>query len=89
MSTQQAEFFEPEDLALLGSIFDETWSTIDPGFRQADESVRSGARTRLAALLLKLAGCESDRDNLRQVVLHIILSTPVAGRSLGDATNLR
>lgn len=88
MVMRRTETFEPEDLALLGSIFDETWASIEAAFEHADEGARAAARTRLAELLLQLAGHEASHDHIRQTVLHVFLQTPItAGRPRSNATS--
>lgn len=73
MLARPAEIYEPEDLAILGSVFDEAWAAVASGFDDADEATRASVRTRLATLLLQLAGHEAGRDHLRQSVLNIFL----------------
>jgi hypothetical protein len=77
----RVENFEPEDLAELGSMFDESWAAVEPAFEHADEVTRASARTRLAALLLQLAGHESNRESIRRTVLHIFLQAPTLTRA--------
>jgi hypothetical protein len=76
MLARRADTYEPEDLQVLGSIFDETWGAIASAFDHADEVTRASVRTRLAALLLQLAGDEAGHESLRQTVLHIFLQAP-------------
>ena len=76
MLAQRAEIYEPEDLAVLGSIFDETWADIAPEFDHADEATCASVRTRLATLLLQLAGRETGHERLRETVLNIFLKAP-------------
>lgn len=71
MLARRAEIYEPEDLEVLGSIFDETWDAIAAGFNHADEATRASARMRLATLLLQLAGHQVGQECLRQSVLNI------------------
>jgi hypothetical protein len=71
MIAGRTEILEPEDLALLGSTFDEAWAAISANFDLADEGTRAEARTRLAGLLLELSGKEASREHIRQVVLHV------------------
>jgi hypothetical protein len=48
------ETIEPEDLAVLGTVFDEVWSSVSGGLRHADVDRRAAARTQLANILLQL-----------------------------------
>ena len=73
MLARRAEIYEPEDLAVLGSIFDETWAEIAPGLDHADEATCASVRTRLATLLLQLAGHETGHERLRATVMNIFL----------------
>ncbi len=73
MLARRAEIYEPEDLAVLGSIFDEAWAEIAPGFDHADEATCASIRTRLATLLLQLAGHETGHERLRETVMNIFL----------------
>lgn len=77
MIAVRTETFEPEDLALLGSVFDEAWATISSFFRDADEATRAEARMRLAELLLELADREVSHEDIKRVVLHAFLH-PIA-----------
>ncbi|MEI9900517.1 MAG: hypothetical protein WDN31_10800 [Hyphomicrobium sp.] len=76
MFAGRTETFEPEDLALLGSIFDEAWAAISPIFEEADAETRAEARTRLAGLLLELTGKEASHEHIKQVVLHVFQHAP-------------
>lgn len=76
MFAGRTETFEPEDLALLGSIFDEAWMAISSLFRDADEATRAEARMRLAELLLELTGREASHEEIKHVVLHVFLQAP-------------
>lgn len=77
MIAGRTETFEPEDLALLGSAFDEAWAAISSFFRDADEPTRADARVRLAQLLLELAEREVSREDIKRVVLRAFLH-PIA-----------
>ncbi|MEI9900778.1 MAG: hypothetical protein WDN31_12380 [Hyphomicrobium sp.] len=81
MVAERTETFEPEDLKALGSIFDETWAAIAAGFDHADEATRTAARTRLACLLLQLAGDDAGHDHIKQAVVHIFRLAPVPSRA--------
>lgn len=76
MPVSRVETLEPEDLESLGRIFDETWAFIGAAFEDADPETRAEARTRLASLLLELAGKEASYEHVRRVVLHIYQQTP-------------
>jgi hypothetical protein len=71
MIGRRTEILEPEDIAVLGSIFDEAWSAVASRFEQADAQTRASARTRLARVLLQLAGDEAGHDRIRQTAVLI------------------
>jgi hypothetical protein len=87
MLARNTEIYEPEDLEVLGSIFDETWGAIAAAFDHADDVTRASVRTRLAALLLQLAGHEASQESLKQTVLHIFLQVPRQPRSSGPLSS--
>jgi hypothetical protein len=49
------ETFEPEVLALLGSIYDEAWASVAADYAHADADTLAEARAELAAIMLRLA----------------------------------
>ena len=65
MPASRPETFEPEVLALLGSIYDETWSCVAAGYAQADPKTREEARAELAAIMLRLAEEKLGRTSSR------------------------
>jgi hypothetical protein len=77
MIGRRPETFEPEVLAKLGSIYDETWASVAAGFEQATEATRAAARSRLAGILLELVEQQLVPENLKQRALTIFqCSTP-------------
>ncbi len=87
MPASRVETFEPEDLATLGQIFDETWAVIAAALQDSDAESRAAARTRLAGLLLELSGREASPQQIRRVVLHMFLEAP--GRSVGGPQEMQ
>lgn len=63
------EIMEPDDLALLGTVFDEAWAelgSLEAGDISADE------RTRLAGILLRLAHLKQlGPDQMKATALRI------------------
>ena len=49
------ETFEPEVLALLGSIYDEAWASVAANYAHADVDTLAEARAELATIMLRLA----------------------------------
>jgi hypothetical protein len=71
MKPQRPETFEPEVLALLGAIFDETWAALAPKFRHAHAIELAAARGRLASIMLGLAEDQLASSDLKQRALAI------------------
>jgi hypothetical protein len=71
MRAPRPETFEPEVLALLGSIYDEAWTSVAAGYAQADSATREGARAELAAIMLRLAERQLGSSDLRDKALRI------------------
>ena len=75
MILNRREVFQPEDLANLGSAFDQTWTIV--GGRQSDIDV-SAARSRLADIVLRLARVNDiDPDEIQHMAIRIFQSDPV------------
>ena len=55
--------FGPEDLALLGHVFDKTWQEIEDRFRD-DEAARDIAREWLASIIVRLGQSHDLHANL-------------------------
>jgi hypothetical protein len=47
--------FDPDDLAVLASLFEEAWASIAADFKAAESTAASAARARLAKIMLDLA----------------------------------
>jgi hypothetical protein len=78
MRAPRPETFEPEVLALLGSIYDEAWASLAAGYVQADPVTRDGARAELAAIMLRLAERQLGSDDLKAKALRIFKRGSVA-----------
>ena len=75
MILNRREVFQPEDLANLGSAFDQTWTIV--GCRLGD-TAPSAARTRLADIVLRLTSVnEIDPDEIKRMAIRIFQSDPV------------
>ena len=75
MIINRREVFQPEDLANLGSAFDQTWAHIGGRLGDTDPSA---ARTRLADIVLRLARVnEIDPDEIKRMAIRIFQSDPV------------
>ena len=86
MTPIRRETFEPEDLASLGSIFDQAWASVAASFEHADEDTRAAARARLARILLQLAARQVGPDSLKQVAVRAFLEIPTSFAPAGDAS---
>jgi hypothetical protein len=78
MRAPRPETFEPEVLALLGSIYDEAWASLAAGYAQADRVTREGARAELAAIMLRLAERQLGSNDLKDKALRIFKRSSVA-----------
>ncbi len=85
MTPIRTETFEPEDLASLGSIFDQAWASVAASFEHADEETRAAARARLARILLQLAARQVGPESLKQVAIRAFLEVPTSFAPAGDA----
>jgi hypothetical protein len=74
MILNRREVFQPEDLANLGSAFDQTWTIV--GGRLSDTDL-SAARSRLADIVLRLARDDIDPDEIQHMAIRIFQSDPV------------
>ncbi len=86
MTPIRMETFEPEDLASLGSIFDQAWASVAAGYEHADEDTRAAARARLARILLQLAARRVAPESLRQVAVRAFLQIPASFAPADDAS---
>jgi hypothetical protein len=55
MNRTTKEIFEPEALATLGTVFDETWAALASELGPIDDATSEQARLRLAGILMELA----------------------------------
>jgi hypothetical protein len=89
MRTPSPETFEPEVLALLGSIYDDAWASLAAGYAQADRVTIEGARAELAAIMLRLAEQKLGSGDLKDKALRIFkrgsLATAPAEQSAPQA----
>ena len=89
MCPSRRETFEPEDLARLGSMFDEAWAAVAARFAKADEAERAAARARLAGIMMELLNQQLVADGLPQRAIAIFqFADPRAApaNGVGDAT---
>jgi hypothetical protein len=75
MTSRRVETLEPEDLASLGSMFDETWAAVAAGFDHADEDAKAAARARLARILLELVDQEDGPELIKQTAVRAFLQS--------------
>lgn len=71
MQVSRVETLEPEELARLGSAYDEAWAAIAPRLSPLDDSARAAARVRLAAIMLELTHFQMPDDGLKLRALMI------------------
>jgi hypothetical protein len=88
MSVKHPGTFEPEALARLGVIFDDTWESVAAGFEHAGEATRAAARSRLAGILLELVDQQLMTDNLKQRALIIFQTEGIPARPAEGAAAL-
>jgi hypothetical protein len=86
MSPIRTETFEPEDLASLGSIFDQAWASVAASYEHTDEDTRAAARARLARILLQLAARQVGTESLKQVAVRAFLQIPASFAPASDAS---
>jgi hypothetical protein len=71
MATIRIETFAPEDLARLGSIFDEAWIALAPSLEHRGDAAIAAARGRLAGIMLELSQQQLVANNLKARALVI------------------
>lgn len=84
MSPTSNETFEPDDLALLGHLFDEAWIALAPSLTGLDASAIGSARARLAGIMLELTKQQLVAANLKERALAIFHR----GSGVGHAVEL-
>jgi hypothetical protein len=91
MHAPRPDTFEPEVLALLGSIYDETWACVAAGYAQADPKTREEARAELAAIMLRLAEQQLASNDLKDKALRLFrrASSPAAVDLSGSHAGLQ
>ena len=68
--------FAPEELAALGSAFDEAWGAVE-GTSGADARAAADARTRLASIMIGLAQLgELGPEEIRRTAIRIFPGAP-------------
>ena len=77
---ERPETFEPEVLALLGSIFDEAWASVAPEYALDAEAARE-ARAELATIMLRLTDLQLGSGELKEKALRSFRSARLAGQS--------
>ena len=75
MTTYRREAFQPEELAILGSAFDQIWSAVGAELGDADPKRKAAARTRLANIIVLLAKLgEFDAEEMKAMSVKIFHS---------------
>ena len=69
MSSRRPRIFEPEELAKLGSAYDEAWASLAAGFEHAGETVQAAAKAKLAGIMLELVEQQLMPESLKQRAL--------------------
>ena len=78
MTPNRREAFEPEDLAILGSAFDQIWTIVDSELGDAGPERKGAARTRLANIKLQLAKHgQLDPEEIKGMAIRIFRSIEV------------
>jgi hypothetical protein len=91
MHAPRPETFEPEVLALLGSIYDETWACVAASYAQADPKTREEGRAELAAIMLRLAEQQLGSNDLKDKALRLFrrASSPAAADLAGSQASFQ
>ena len=75
MTTNRREAFQPEELALLGSAFEEIWAAVGAELGYIDPKRKAAARTRLANIIVLLAKSgEFDPNEIKDISVQIFHS---------------
>lgn len=78
MTTDRREVFEPEDLAILGSAFDQIWRVVASELGDTDHTRKVAARRRLANIMLQLAKLSRlEPDEIKRMAIQIFQSIEV------------
>jgi hypothetical protein len=78
MTTDRRGVFEPEDLAILGSAFDQIWRVVASELGDADHTRKVAARRRLANIMLQLAKLSRlEPDEIKRMAIQIFQSIEV------------
>lgn len=71
MFTKRPENLEPEDLARLGSLYDQAWAAVAANFADTDAATRTAARSRLAGIMLELLEQQLVSEGLKQRAVSV------------------
>jgi hypothetical protein len=75
MTTSRRETFQPEELAILGSVFNQIWSVVGAELGDIDHKRKAAARTRLANIVVLLAKSgEFDVEEMKAMSVRIFRS---------------
>jgi hypothetical protein len=89
MTTTKNEIFEPEVLAALGSVFDETWKVLAAEPYLVDITTRERARLRLAGILIELAKLgQLNSEEMKAAAIRIFSRGGPRRSANGDASAL-
>jgi hypothetical protein len=80
MTTYRREAFQPEELAILGSAFDQIWNAVAADLGDIDPQRKAAARTRLANIIVLLAKVgEFDAEEMKAMSVQIFRSIEKPG----------
>ena len=80
MTTFRREAFQPDELAILGSAFDQIWSAVGAELGDIDTKRKAAARTRLANIIVLLAKVgEFDAEEMKAMSVRIFRSIEKPG----------
>jgi len=75
MTTDRREVFQPEELAILGSAFDQIWNTMGSELGDIDPTHEVAARKRLANIMVLLARSNDlDAEEIKEMSVRIFRS---------------
>jgi len=80
VTTYRREAFQPEELAILGSAFDQIWSAVGAELGAIDPERKVAARTRLANIIVLLAKVgEFNAEEMKATSVRIFRSIEKPG----------
>jgi hypothetical protein len=75
MTTYRREVFQPEELSILGSAFDQIWASVASELGDIDPFRKAAARKRLANIMVLLARLgDFDAEEMKRLSIRIFRS---------------